>query len=587
MSGPRWSYSFAALPLLLACAGPWDDDGGASRGTRVAPPAPALAGSPGSQQPMPASTGSVNPPSPTGPNPPPTPAPGMTGATSCSPHDPGPWVLRRLSHDEYDNVVRDLTGYPRPSATEVAGEVWERREALPPITPTTTASYFRLAEAIAQHLIAGGGLRALAGCDAGEACARRLITGFAVRAYRRPLQPEEVAILEEAYRAGTADGEAEGLRAILLAVLQAPQFLYRLEVGQPRRDTESFLRLTPWETAARLSFHFWGSLPDAELAAAAEAGQLDSPEEIARQAERLAADPRARDRVRGWHRRWLWLSGLDDKEKDPLRFPLFTPPVRMDMRAEIERFLDDSFWDPGSSLQTLLTSPHTFVTGRLAAHYGISAPAGAGPQRVALDPSRHAGLLTRGPLMTMLADDQYSNPVYRGAYVLQNLLCEDLPPPPDTVPPDPPREVPANATIRERLEQHSTNPFCSGCHAQIDPIGFALESFDAVGRWRATDQGRPIDTSGRLEVLPDKPAFRDAVELSRLLAESSRTGDCMVRTWFELAFARRPDAKADACSVQTMQQRFTTGGQHLRDLFLAATETDAFRFRRPIPGGQP
>jgi hypothetical protein len=497
-------------------------------------------------------------------------------------------VLRRLSHDEYDNVVRDLTGYPHPSATEVlAGEFWERRDALPPITPVTSEAYFRLAATITQHLIASGGLQARAGCDAGEACARRLITGFAARAYRRPLLPEEVAILEAAYRAGTADGETEGLRAILLAVLQAPQFLYRLEVGQPRRGGESFLRLTPWETAARLSFHFWGTLPDAELAAAAEAGQLDGPEQIGRQAERLAADPRARDRVRALHRRWLLLYRLDDRDKDPLRFPLFTPPMRMDMRAEIERFLDDSFWDPGSSLQTLLTSPHSFVTGRLAAHYGIGVPPGAGPQRVALDPARHAGLLTRGPLMTMLADDQDSNPVYRGAYVLQNLLCEELPPPPDTVPPDLPRELPANATVRERLEEHSTNPSCSPCHAEIDPIGFALETFDAVGRWRATDQGRPIDTSGRLEVLPDKPRFRDAVELSRLLAESSKTRDCMVRTWFELAFARRLDARADACSVQTMQQRFTAGGQRLRDLFLAAIETDAFRFRRPIPGGQP
>lgn len=574
----RSRHAVAVLPLLLlACAGPGDDGGGPGPGTRVSPPAAAIPGASASQPPAGTPMAMPTPP-----------AMGPAAPADCSPHDPGPWLLRRLTHDEYDNVVRDLTGYPLPAATQVlAGEFWDWREPLPALNQWMTEAYFRLADTIARQVIDSGGLRALAGCDAGEPCARRLITGFAARAYRRPLQPEEVAILEEAYRAGAADGETEGLRAILLAVLQAPQFLYRLEVGQPRRDGESFLRLTPWETAARLSFHFWGSLPDAQLDAAAAAGQLDSPEQIARQAERLAADPRARQRVRQLHRRWLQLHRLDDRTKDPDRFPQFTPALLADMRAELERFLDDGFWDPRSSLERLLTAPHTFVTGPLAAHYGLPAPAGPGTHWVALDPARHAGLLTRGPLMTMLAGDRDSNPVVRGAYVLNSLLCENLPPPPAEVPVIPPREIPASATARQRLEEHSTSPACRACHAPIDQIGFALETFDAVGRWRDTEHGQPIDTSGRLETLPDKPRFRDALELSRLLAGSSRTRDCMVHTWFELTFARRPDDKADACSVQVMQQRFTAGGQQLRDLFLAATETDAFRFRRPIPGGQP
>ena len=146
---------------------------------------------------------------------------------------------------------------------------------------------------------------------------------------------------------------------------------------------------------------------------------------------------------------------------------------------------------------------------------------------------------------------------------------------------------PPNATMRERLEQHSTNPSCSPCHSLIDPVGFALEPFDAVGRWRATERGRPIDTTGQVNILPDKPRFKDAIELSRVLAAAPQTRECMVRTWFELAFARRPDEKADACSLQVMRQRFDSGGRHLRDLFVAATETDAFRFRRFRAGGQP
>jgi Protein of unknown function (DUF1592)/Protein of unknown function (DUF1588)/Protein of unknown function (DUF1595)/Protein of unknown function (DUF1587)/Protein of unknown function (DUF1585) len=582
MPRARGRYSFAALPLLLACAGPADD--GTAGGTRRAPPAPAVMGSPGSQTPPTTMPGPIGPMGSMPTQMPPGPMPAAGG---CGPHDPGPWVLRRLSHEEYENSVRDLTGYPQALAHDLLeDEQWGWRPALPPIAPASTEHYLRAAAKVSEQLLAGG-LRALAGCDSGEPCARKLIAGFAARAYRRPLQAEEVAILEEAYRAGAMAGDAEGLRALVLAVLQAPQFLYRLETGQPRRNGESFVRLTSWETAARLSYHFWGTVPDAPLAAAAEAGQLDSPEQISAQVQRLLADPRARDRVGYLQHNWLQLARLDSTEKDTRELPSFTPALRAELQAEIARYLDDSFWDPRSNVEALLTSPHTFVNAALAAHYGLPAPAGPGLQRVALDPTHHAGLLTRGPLMTMLARDWETSVVQRGVFVLNNVLCMDLPPPPAEVEVEPPREVPPNATMRERLEEHGTNPSCRNCHELFDPIGFALETFDALGRFRSTDKGRPIDTSGHFAVLPNRPRFKDALEMSRLLAAAPKVRECMVRTWFELAFARRPDEKADACTLQVMSQRFASGGQRLPDLFVSATETDAFRFRRPSPGGQP
>jgi hypothetical protein len=577
----RLRYSFAVLPLVLACAEPGDE--GAPGGTRRAPPAPAVMGSPGSQTPP------LTMPEPGGPmgSPPAAPPGQAPAAGNCGPHDPGPWVLRRLTNDEYETSIRDLTGYAQPLASDLVNdEPWGNRLALLPLSPVGVEHYFRVVGNVGEHLLAGG-LRAIAGCDSGEPCARKLIASFASRAYRRPLQAEEVAILEETYRTGAMAGDAEGLRAVVMAVLQAPQFLYRLETGQPRRDGESFVRLTPWETAARLSYHFWGTVQDAQLVAAAETNQLEQPEQISPQIQRLAADPRARDRVRRLQRRWLNLARLDSSEKDSREFPSFTSGLRADLVGELERYLDDSFWDPRSNLEALLTAPHTFINAALARHYGLAGTTGAGLQRVALDPAHHAGLLTRGPLMTMLASDWETSVVQRGVFVLDRLLCADLPPPPPDVEVEPIRELPPNSTMRERLEQHSTNPNCRSCHDLIDPIGFALETFDAVGRFRATDRGRPIDTSGHFSILPDKPRFKDAIEMSRLLAAAPRTRDCMVRTWFELAFARRPDEKTDACTLQVMQQRFSSGGHQLHDLFLSAPETDAFRFRRPNPGGQP
>ena len=259
---------------------------------------------------------------------PPAVPPGQVPAAgSCGPHDPGP--VGAAPPDQ--RRVRDQHPGPDRLCAAVASELvndepWDDRLALLPLSPIGVEDYLRVAAKVGEHLLAGG-LRAIAGCDSGEPCARKLIDSFASRAYRRPLQAEEVAILEETYRAGAMAGDAEGLRAVVLAVLQAPQFLYRLETGQPRRDGESFVRLTPWETAARLSYHFWGTSRTRSWWPRPRATSWSSPNRSARQIQRLAADPRARDRVRRLHRRWLNLARLDSREKDTLRVPDLHPPA--------------------------------------------------------------------------------------------------------------------------------------------------------------------------------------------------------------------------------------------------------------------
>ncbi|MEA2696419.1 MAG: hypothetical protein QOI66_690, partial [Myxococcales bacterium] len=409
------------------------------------------------------------------------------------------------------------------------------------------------------------------------ACAGGLATLIGGRAYRRPLFDEERQILVDAFSEGFSDSVESGVVALVMSVLQAPQFVYRVELGdgskgQGQRDLPP---PTPYELAARLSALLLSDLPDEPLRAAAAAGQLRTADQVGTQVKRLLADPRGHavsERFyRGWLSDFVGEGGLVDAERDPKLFPTFTPAVSVDMTRELLRFVDHHYWETDSDVASLLTAPYTFVTPALAQHYGLTVPAGADPTtltQVPLDGRRRGGLLTQGALMTGMAHYATTSPVHRGKFVVEAMLCMQLPPPPPSVPPIPPDLPPPNSTNRQVLETYTSSPPCNSCHQLMDPPGFTFEHFDPVGRWQDTDHGLPIDSSANLRSpLWDPPAtVVDAMELAAVMARSDTVRQCVVRTWFHFAFGRPADDNTDRCALQELDAAFRAGGSHVRDL---------------------
>jgi hypothetical protein len=350
----------------------------------------------------------------------------------------------------------------------------------------------------------------------GEACARTILTRLARRAFRRPVTGRDVERLLSFYRehAG-ARGFDAGIQAALESLLVDPEFLFRVERGGVA-DPSGIRQLTDLELASRLSFLLWSSIPDEELLDAAEAGRLREPDVLERQVRRMLADRRSRALVTDFAAQWLHLRNMRAVSPAVNQFPEFDDNLREAFVRETELFLESQLRED-RSVTDLLTAPYTFVNERLARHYGIPGVVGGRFRRVALPGGRRAGLLGHGSILTVTSYSTRTSPVIRGKWVLENILGAPPPPPPPDVPGLPDRgKTGQPASVRERLEQHRANPVCASCHARMDPIGFALEHFDAIGRWRDVgDDRKPVDASG---TMPDGTKFDGPAELRSLLA---------------------------------------------------------------------
>ncbi len=347
-------------------------------------------------------------------------------------------------------------------------------------------------------------------------CANEILATLARQAFRRPVTDEDVAVLESFYRDGRGAGNFDaGIQRALDALLVDPEFLFRIE-----RDPEGIApgapyRLTDVELASRLSFFLWSSIPDDELLTAAEAGRLSQPDELERQVRRMLSDERASVLVDSFAAQWLHLRRMRSVTPDVVAFPEFDDNLREALVRETELFVASQMREDGS-LVDLLTADYTFVNERLARHYGIPNVYGSRFRRVTLPDETRRGLLGHGSILTVTSLATRTSPVVRGKWVLENILGTPPPPPPADVPELEEREDDGVVrSLRERMEEHRANPVCANCHARMDPIGFALEGFDAVGKHRVADaNGTPIDTSG---TLPDGrgfdglPALRDVL----------------------------------------------------------------------------
>jgi hypothetical protein len=423
-----------------------------------------------------------------------------------------------------------------------------------------------------------------AGADQ-TACARTFVQSFGKRAFRRPLDPTEVDDLIALYTKLRTDpqmnyGFQESLGIVVEAMLQSPGFLYRWERGLAAPQTDGTLvKFDSYEVASRLSYFVWNSMPDATLMDEADAGRLQTPDQIAAQARRLLADGRADATLADFITQWLELGTLHDLIKDTSVYPTFKPELRDSMRAETVAFARDVLRGPTPSFDRLLTAPYTYVDPRLAQYYGVT-PDATG--RVDLSGSAKLGLLTQGALMSVKGNSYRTSPVRRGKFILNRLLCQSIPPPPPDVVPELPPPDPTK-TLREQMAEHRTKPSCAACHESMDALGFAFEHFDGAGNYRKDDNGHPIDSRGSVTVEGVTIAFDDASDLAAALASSTMAQACFARQWLRYAIDRF-EQDADAAAVAYLSAVY--GATHLdtRDLIVEITRTIPFTHRAPSPG---
>lgn len=487
---------------------------------------------------------------------------------------PGTNPLRPLSSSQIEASVSALLGVDArgvfPATAKGAGfRTWAANN---PMTAATVESLMLAAEQVTDALDVPGDL----GCDDGEderACARRFVLRVAERAWRRPLTSAEQ---EEA--TAQLDGElstAEALRRDLQGLLQSPQFLYLQPV--PSSDTERGATLLDGHAlAARLSLFLTDGPPDAALLADA-AGGLRTQEEVAAHAARLVAGPQAVRAVAAFHEDWLDVHRLDGAQRFVELYPEYSVATYESIRTELDLFVSEVVWGGEATFASLLLDEHSWIDEELARIYGVAAPED-GWERVAFDPAERPGVLTRAAFLASHANAASSSPVARGAFVLQEMLCEELVPPQD-VNMDLPEESPEAPTVRERLQQHWTDPTCAACHVRIDPLGLAFENYGALGEHRISwENGTPVDATGEL----DGQTFDGAADVARLLADSPRARACYATRWFEYAVGR-PAETADACSLRAVSSRFEASGGDIRALLVDLTLTDAFRFAGEAP----
>jgi hypothetical protein len=517
----------------------------------------------------------------------------------CGEGDPAPTPLRRLSMRQYENSLADLLGgvdapgfaaaqsFLADLPADGEKEAWFSNADLR-LSQQHVDAYYQIADAAAEAVASDdASLSAIAGaCALSEAlddgCLATFVRELGARAYRRPLEDEEVAALVEVVDAAAPGRDA--YRDLLFTLLMAPDFLYLVETrGTPIDGREDLLAVSPYELASRLSYHFWQSMPDDELFAAAADGSLATEEGLTAQVDRMIAGP-GRERVRAtigllWGE-WFGLaefSGFSESASfatfagdGMLATPEAKTSLRAAMVAEVQALTDHFTWDaPGTFADMLLTRDSFTDDPVLASLYGVPPWDGVG-ERPQMPADQRSGLLTRAAFL--VTGDHKTAPLHRGAYIQRDIMCFATMPPPADLPADaldPPPFDP-DATTRERYELKTAAAECQGCHSSFNPLGFAQESYDALGRWRTEERliddagvelgALPVDTAVKVpNLIPGE--FVDVegpVQLMRNVVDAQRVEGCLARHYFQFAY-RRPDANVDECVIEELTTTLEDG----------------------------
>ncbi len=512
-----------------------------------------------------------------------------SSATACLEGDgpsAGPAPARLLTHYEYANSVRDLVGYTGEVSEEFPAENkvdgFENDADARAVTRLHVRKYMKASEAIAEQVVSER-LDELLPCDpeqtGEEACGEAFVEHFLERSFRRPPTEGELDDYTAQFVEGLEQEDFEtGIELAMQAVLQSPQFLYRIKPLGEASEGET-VPLEDYELASRLSYLLWASTPDRELLEAAEAGELQTREQVEAQVRRMLDDPRAHNAVYQFHRQWLKLHKLDSMAKDAEAFPEFEPSMTTDWKESIRKFVVDAYFGAENTLDRFLTTSKVYLSEQLAELYGLE-PNDGTMAAYDLDDDRRAGLLTQPALMALLANANQGSPIQRGVWVRERLLCQPIAPPPadaNITPPDPDPD----ATTREKFREHTANPECAGCHEMIDPLGFGFEHYDGVGRYRETDSGEPVDASGALTGIREQRLAGDydgAVELADRLARSGEVRNCITSKWYTYAMGRSP-TEAEKCALGDIQQTFAASGGDFREMLVALATSEPFRHR--------
>jgi hypothetical protein len=525
--------------------------------------------------------------------------------------DPGSALIRRLSRLEYNNVLRDLTGIELDFAAalgflqDTTGSAFENIAAALSVPPASLEKYFGGADLVLSKLFGDADLSPEARLEADKKLDGRIrqarktffadlpdqperqavaqfIAGFARRAWRRPIAAEETAPLVKFYDASLAKGDTsrEALRKALRPILVAPEFLFRIEEDRTPKDqpagSKAGAQISEVELGSRLSFFLWSSIPDEELLVAAEHNQLSKPETLAAQTKRMLADPKAKSLTDAMLMRWLGAEKVAEARPSTEFFPTFNNELKRAMREEARAFCNNLRTEDRPVLE-LLASDYTFVNADLAKHYGLAEVNGKEPQRVALKPEdNRGGVLGMGAVLASTSHTFRTSPSQRGRWVLDVLFGTPPPPPPANAGlfKDEKREKEPK-DFREKLAQHAKDSQCAGCHRKMDPLGFALDNYNAVGQWRPTSAD--LDTHGEL---PTGERFTGAAELRKVLWD--RRGEFvrnLIGQTLTFALGRELDYY-DEGQISHIKAAMEKDENRFSSLFLGVVNSYPFQHRR-------
>lgn len=496
-------------------------------------------------------------------------------------------VFRRISGDAYANTVRDIFGLENLSLSDQLPEdalINDFDNAIEqPVGASHIQAYLTVAKKVADAAVALSNPKRIelfpCGVDAPAAdpaaCAGQTVPGLLRRLFRRDPTAQEIQT-HVAYvpaTATTTEAFSQGMSRVIQAALMSPHFLYLVEIGGGADRSA----LTGYEYAARLAYVLWSSAPDEELLTKAGSGGLSKPDEIDHQVRRMLADPRSHAFTERFAGQWLGLRFLSNVSPDPSVFPEFDESLRQAMSAETLAYFDE-LREQNLPIADLIASNFTFVNERLAEHYGIDGVQGDEMRRVSITDGRRGGILSQAMMLTTTSAPDHTSIVKRGKWVLGKLMCQNLPPPPADVPAFTP-SLNDGKTVREQFEAHRSNAACSGCHSIMDPVGFGLESYDAVGASRTTDNGQPIDSSG---VLPGGKTFNNAAEMKALLFTDERYTRCATSKLVMYGIGRTPEAGHEKESFEALVQTASATEFRLADLIVQFAKSDLFRTVRIV-----
>jgi hypothetical protein len=507
-------------------------------------------------------------------------------ASKCVSGIPGTSQLARLTKAEYDNTIRDLVGLNNQPSSMLA--------------PDTTGSvdqrawdgYQAAADAVSTSILADAAARQKAlGCatTGGDdtACIQSFVSSFGARAFRRPLTTAETSKFVAMYtnRATlTATGSTdEAVALILRSFLLAPSFLTKAELTETAEG--KLIALSPYEVATRLSYMIWASMPDQELFDAAKNGQLADQAGVLEQARRMVADPKARSMVASFHGAYAKMgegTRWAGYNRDPKFYPKFSAAMVPMLSEETARFFDYTVFEAGGSFRDLLTSTVGFVNASLAPIYGVTGSFGTDLVKVELDPATRPGVFTRAGFLTAYSLYDRSSPILRGAFLQKQVLCTDIGAPPPDAAMTPVPNDPGLVTNRDRTDAQTASSDCKGCHhTLINPTGFAMEAFDALGQFQTKehDTGAAIDSTASVPIndttLVD---VKGPADLMNAIADSPEARACYARRWVEYAYQRAATAE-DYCTVDTLAGKLTDSGYKVVDLIADLTQSQYFRYR--------